>query len=461
MNVRSAPAALLLASLLALSVGCVGDPSKTTGTDGDRKLNVVIVLVDALRADRLGCDGSTAGLTPEIDRLAEHGLVFANAYSNATFTFPSTASLFTSTLPPVHRITYDEKRQEMMRRLSDHYVLLPEVFKEAGYTTALLTFPGWVSPTANYLQGVDVHTESERSDTDLLRVATEFLDDHASKPFFVYLHFIDMHDYWFPKHLLEGVDAEALGLSDALMSLADMPIPKAYETLAKTLNAPGVLNENDIAHLQAVYDRRLAETDRVIGELVRHLDDLGLTDRTLLAITADHGEQFGEHDRLVHGGDAFYNELIHIPFVISNPRVFPEEIVATTPVTSIDIGPTLLDLAGLQIPEVSQGESLAHRFDEERVVFSTDGRTWKAISRDWSFILSEVLGREELYSLATDPGETRNLVDERHDMVLLGRQHIQQMRAVCAQHPYLALNVDEVEMDEAQKERLRSLGYIE
>ena len=308
---------------------------------------------------------------------------------------------------------------------------------------------------------MDVRAESERSDTDLLRLATNFISDYADQPFFLYLHFIDMHDYWFPQHLFDGVDAEALGLSPGLMSLADMKIPEAYETLAKVLNQPGGLTERDLQHLQDVYNRRLEETDRVIGELARHLSDAGLTEETLLVITSDHGEQFLEHGRLVHGGDAFYNELIHIPFVVSNPRLFPETITASTPMTSIDFGPTLLDLMGLDIPEIYQGESLADRHDEDRVVFATDGRTWKAINHEWSYIVSEALGREELYNLVADPGETDDLVEQEPEIVELGRKHVLQMIAECSQHPYLAINVDEIEMPDEQMERLRSLGYVE
>lgn len=439
---------------------CGGAPPAVEKPDLPPK-NVIIVLVDALRADKLGCYGSDDGLTPEIDALADTGLVFEHAYSNATFTFPSTASLFTSTQPPVHRITHDPKREEMLRRLSDAYVMLPEVYKAAGYTTGLLTFPGWVSPTANYMQGVDVKAESERSDTALLELANTFITDYGDRPFFLYLHFIDMHDYWFPTHLFEGVDPESLGLSPNLLSLADMEIPKAYEFLAKVLNQPGGLTDRDLEYLQAVYDRRLRETDRVIGELAARLAEDDLTEDTLLVVTADHGEQFLEHGRLVHGGDAFYNELIHIPFVISNPRLFPEAVTASTPATSIDFAPTLLDLMGLKIPEVFQGESLVHRLDEDRVVFATDGRTWKAISRDWSYIVAESLGREELYNLVADPGETENLADREPEIVEIGRRRVKQAMAECRRHPYLALDVEEIVMPEEQKERLRSLGYIE
>jgi arylsulfatase A-like enzyme len=457
---------IIIGPFLALSMllvtGCGGHGSSPAGpTASDPPKNVIIVLVDALRADKLGCYGSNAGLTPEIDALAKTGLVFENAYSNATFTFPSTASLFTSTQPPVHRITHDPKREEMLRRLSDAYVMLPEVYKAAGYTTGLLTFPGWVSPTANYMQGVDVKAESERSDTDLLRLANGFVSDHAAEPFFLYVHFIDMHDYWFPEHLFEGANPEALGLSPSLLTLAGMEIPKAYETLAKVLNQPGGLTDRDLEYLQSVYDRRLRDTDRVIGELAAHLAAMGLTDDTLLVITADHGEQFLEHGRLVHGGDAFYNELIHIPFVVSNPRLFPETVTASTPMTSIDFAPTLLDLMGLEIPEVFQGESLVHRLDEDRVVFATDGRTWKAMNLEWSYIVAESLGREELYDLVADPGETTNVADQEPEIVALGRRLVKQAMAECSRHPYLALDVDEIVMPDEQKERLRSLGYIQ
>ncbi len=451
---------VLLGGLLAALAACGGDRTEVS-TPPDPPKNVIIVLVDALRADKLGCYGSATGLTPEIDALAETGLLFSAAYSNATFTFPSTASLFTSTQPPVHRITHNPKREEMLRRLSDAYVMLPEVYKAAGYTTGLLTFPGWVSPTANYMQGVDVKAESERSDTALLGLAKDFITDHGDQPFFLYLHFIDMHDYWFPQYLFDGVDPEALGLSPGLMSLADMKIPEAYETLAKVLNQPGGLTERDLEHLQSVYDRRLRETDMVIGELARTLEDRGLTEETLLVVTSDHGEQFLEHGNLVHGGDAFYNELIHIPFIVSNPRLYPQTVAASTPMTSIDFGPTLLDLMGLDIPEVHQGESLADRYDDDRVVFATDGRTWKALNREWSYIASEALGREELYNLGADPGETDNLVDREPEIVELARRHVLQAIAECAQHPYLAINIDEIEMPDEQKERLRSLGYIE
>jgi arylsulfatase A-like enzyme len=311
------------------------------------------------------------------------------------------------------------------------------------------------------MQGVDVRVESERSDEDLLAKAREFIDDTGSQPFFLYLHFIDMHDYFFPGHLFEGVDPEKLGLSDGLVALRDMEISQAYDALAQQLNQPGRLTQRDVEYLIGLYDRRLQATDRVIGELARYLQSRDLLGSTILAITADHGEQFLEHGRLVHGADAFYNEVIHIPFIVSNPRLYDVPRRVETPVSCIDFGPTLLDLVGLESPPQFQGESFADGRDQDRVVFATDGRTWKAISRDWSYIVSKAKNREELYNLASDPGESIDLASERPDMVELGRRVVSEMKAKCAAHEYLAIDIEEVMMPKEQEEALRSLGYVE
>ena len=443
----------------ALAAGC-GPPVDDAGEQPrQRPRNVVIVVVDALRADHLGCYGYPRATTPEIDHLAGAALLFTNAYSPATYTFPSTASMFTATLPVVHRIDWDEQRQERIRRLSDEYVLLTEVFHDAGFRTGLLTFPGWVSPTANYMQGVDVRVESERNDRDLLERAVEFISTSAAEPFFLYLHFIDMHDYYHPQHLFAGFDEPDGGLSEALLALRNVTNRESYMALARDLR--GRLTERDLEYLISVYDERLRETDRVIGDLVHHLESEGLRDDTLLVITADHGEQFREHGRLVHGGDAFYNEVLRIPLIVSNPRLFASTERASTPISSIDLGPTLLELTGLDVPDVFQGEPLADRLDEDRPVFATDGRTWKVITRDWSYIVSPSQQREELYRLGDDPGETINLTAQEPAAAARMRSHVEQMARACEMHPYRLLDVDEVDMPEEQLERLRALGYAD
>lgn len=449
---------LVACGLVGLSLSC-GMPDGGSPRALRPHPNVVLVVVDALRADHLGCYGYDRETTPEIDRLAENALVFANAYSNATFTFPSTASIFTATLPVVHRIAWHEDRQEQMRRISDEYTLLTEVFHDAGYRTGLLTFPGWVSPTANYMQGVDVRVESKRDDRDLLEHARQFIEQSAQGPFFLYLHFIELHDYFHPQHLFEDVDPAAAEISQELLALRDMTNRGAYRSMVRDL--PAKLTDSDLEFLITTYDRKLRETDSIIGDLARHLERQGLLEDTLLAITADHGEQFLEHGLLVHGGDAFYNDVLRVPFVVSNPALFEVKESVTIPVSSIDIGPTLLDLAGLDAPPVFQGESLIGRNDDDRVVFATDGQTWKAVSRHWSYIVSKRNDREELYDLSSDPGETRNLAAENAEMAAVARAQVAAMRRQSQEHEYMAISVEEFEMPEEQKEALRKLGYVE
>lgn len=450
---------IVLAVVLIAATAACGRPAGGGRQAADSAPNVVIVVVDALRADHLGCYGYPRQTTPEIDRIADTALVFANAYSNASYTFPSTASIFTATLPVVHRIDWNEKRQERIRRLSDEYLLLTEVFHDAGFRTGLLTFPGWVSPTANYMQGVDVRVESERNDRDLLARAKRFISSSTSGPFFLYLHFIDMHDYYHPKHMFADLDEAQSGLSEELLALRRVTNRQSYAALARDLR--GRLTARDLEYLISVYDERLRETDRVIGELVRHLDAVALRDNTILVITADHGEQFQEHGRLVHGGDAFYNEVLRVPMIIASPSLFPARQRVETPISLIDLGPTLLELVGLDIPEVFQGEPLARRLDEDRAVFATDGRTWKAVTRDWSYIVSPSRHREELYRLADDPGETANLAVLEPEAARMGRETVGQMVQACKTHPYRLLKVDEVDLPDEQLERLRALGYAD
>jgi arylsulfatase A-like enzyme len=447
------------AILAALAAGVLATCG-TTACHRSPRYNVIVVVVDALRADHLGCYGAKRGKTPRIDRLARNALVFANAYSNATFTFPSTASMFTSTLPVVHRIAWDEQRQEQIRRMSDEYLLLTEVFHEQGYRTGLMTFPGWVTPTANYMQGVDVRIESKRNDRDLLDHARRFITESApDKPFFLYLHFIDLHDYFHPRHLFKGVDEEDPEISDALLALRGATPREAFTSLVHDL--PTRMTDRDLEFLANSYDRMVRRTDRVIGDLADHLQQQGLLNTTLVAITADHGEQFLEHGALIHGGDDFYNEVLRIPFVISNPALFPSTRRATTPISAIDLGPTLLDLAGLDVPEVFQGESLAEGGTADRVVFACNDWTWKAISREWSYIAAPSKDREELYRLSDDPGETVNLVSDEPDAARTMRRHVERMRDACADHAYLSIQIDEVELPDEQRDRLRALGYLD
>lgn len=458
LRLRRSLAALAAAGLACLPLGCAPGPA------GDVRPNVLFVLVDALRADALGAYGASPSRTPALDRLAGRGFVFRRAYSNAPKTVPSVASLFTATPPWVHRIEAGPGQEvEGLSYLSDRLVLAPEVLDEYGYWTGMITTTGWITPEVNYDQGVDEYVLTERADAAVIEAAEGFIARHAEERFFAYVHLLDLHDYYHAERLFAGPDVEEAAISQELRALADASPSAVYRRLR---TEPERFTAADAAFLRRAYDRELEATDRMIGRLLAALEANGVLDETVVVVTSDHGEQFLEHGRLVHGGNGLYDEVLRVPLVIAGPGVEPGAV--EEPVGSVDVFPTLFDLLGIEAPEEFMGRSaLAEpRAESEggpHAVVATSGSAWKLVTGRWSYILSEKYDREELYDLAEDPGERHDLAAERpavRDELrrLLAREIRRGQR-----HPYLTEvgEVERVPLSEDVEETLRSLGYLE
>lgn len=443
---------VLTIAILATLCGCAPAP----------RPNVVFILVDALRADHIGAYGYNRLTTPHIDALSEKSILYRNAYSVATWTVPSIASLFTATLPVVHRVDRPPVKGNALTVLDDGYLLANEVLSEAGYVTGMVTTIGWVSPNANYGQGVDEFVRVRRSDWDLVKRAEEFITKHRDRPFHLYLHLINLHDYYEPKRILNH--RALLDADSPLLGLEGQTAEQSYKLLSGTLGRQGALNEKDLAALAAAYDAGLRETDILIGRLAEFLETLELLENTLIVVTADHGEQFGEHGVLTHAGESFYNEILRIPFIIAGRGRFTERTEIATPVSTIDIFPTLFALMGIETPKVFQGEPILDE-REDRAVFATSGRTWKAITGKWSYIEGTNPAREELYDLASDPGERANLAASGgHETTLDAmKQRLQRGKEQSLLHEYMRLvrKPAEAGLSEEELEALRALGYVD
>ena len=423
-------------------------------------LNVVLILVDALRADHLGIYGYPKATTPHLDRLAGASLLFTNAYSNAPWTLPSVPSLFTSTLPSVHRISkFTNSPEPQLAVLPPRFLLLPEIFRNHGYRTAMITTQGWISPESGYDQGLDEFTIVERRDAEVVSSAESFIARHANERFFLYVHFIDVHDYFHARHLFAPKPLP-IGLSPGLLALEHATPREAYDALAGDLSKPGRLSATDRDFLIAAYDRQLAEADRLIGVLLEALKRADLLDRTCVVVTADHGEQFLEHGTLVHAGDALYNEVLHIPFILFTPRAAARGVVAT-PVSSIDIGPTLLDVMGIASPPAFQGRSALHADVDGRAVVAEGVQSLKLITSEWSYLYGAKDIREELYDLRADPGERHNLAAARAETSAALRARLLATMEASLRHDYVVSRPETATapMSQALQERLRALGY--
>ncbi|HVS10704.1 MAG TPA: sulfatase, partial [Planctomycetota bacterium] len=321
-----------------------------------RRPSVILVLVDAMRADRLGSSGHPGNLTPHLDRLAQRGWRFTRAYSAAPSTVRSVASLFTSTAPSVHRISAPPGEGRDLSVLPAGFLLLPEAFQEQGYRTAMVTTTGWVTPEAGYDQGVDEYILVSREDEEVLRAGVDFVARHAEQEFFVYLHLLDLHDYYHSERMFAPHRSLPPDLSPRFLALRGKQPSEIYSAF---YDQPETFTAADVRFLEQAYDEAVRETDRQIGALASRLAELGLGDDVLLVVTSDHGEQFGEHGLLVHGANGFYDEVLRVPLVLSGGPTASSPRVVLEPVSSLDVFPTLLDLADIEVPDVVQGRSLA------------------------------------------------------------------------------------------------------
>jgi len=291
-------------------------------------LNVVFIVVDTLRADRMSLYGYRRPTTPVIDGLAKNGIVFEQVISQSSWTKSSMASLWTGTYPA---------RNGVLRfdNVLPQEVMTPaEIFQSAGYRTIGIWRNGWVAANFGFNQGFDIYHKprpgfSARvqrhspapnpiggSDEDISTETRDFLDRFGQERFFLYLHLMDLHQYVFDEH----ADPFGPSYSDA-------------------------------------YDKALDWTDRVVGAVVVSLRDAGVLQRTVIAISSDHGEAFLEHGVEGHARD-LYKEVVHVPFIIVLPLILDRGIRVETTIANVDVWPTLLDLVGLPSMDGADGKSM-------------------------------------------------------------------------------------------------------
>ncbi|MDJ0849240.1 MAG: sulfatase [Myxococcota bacterium] len=432
-------------------------PSRPTGTAQDitklrerGDLNVVFVLIDTLRADRLGAYGYERPTSPNIDALASSGILFQNALAQSSWTKTSMASIWTGTYPANNGIIrYNDVMPEEAR-------MPAEVFREAGYRTAGIWRNGWVAPNFGFSQGFEFYLnpkpgrERQRAqgrhpaggalkgtDEDIVTSAFEFIDNFGRERFFLYLHFMDLHQYVYDE--------------------ASARFGTSYSD---------------------VYDQSINWTDRLIGLIVERIDSIGALPNTIFVIASDHGEAFQEHGIEGHARN-LYSEVVNVPIVISLPFMLEGGIVVKERVLNVDIWPTVFELIGLPPLPATDGRSLvplvmaaaAGREDGSfaRPAIAHLDRRWG--TPDVSDPLVSVTegdkrllwmanrpAKSRLFDLAQDPAEKTNLYDpedpEATRLEGLARRYYEE-----AENPW-GVEPKQVELDELRLNQLRALGYV-
>lgn len=341
--------ALMAATLMGLAAlsGC---GAQEAGGSATAPPNVLLIVIDTLRQDALGCLGNERDVTPALDALAREGVLFAGARSSSSWTLPAHASLFSSSLPAQHGVV------ERTRRLPDHHVTLAEVLRQGGWRTGGFTDGGFVLPMYGYLKGFDwIHVSPDADRKQGERYGVEHVTARALKwirrkpdPFFVFLQTYEVHS---PFDAPEPFRSRFVRPYDG-----PLPAVPGMRRVNESYDA-GELEEADLRYLHDLYLAGVAYTDHVLGQFLDELRADGLLDSTLVVVTSDHGEDFGEHGHLGHG-DWLHESLLEVPLVVRYPGIYDGGARAEEPVRLVDIAPSILEVCGLPAPDGWVGTSL-------------------------------------------------------------------------------------------------------
>ncbi|PWB68232.1 MAG: hypothetical protein C3F15_16775 [Holophagae bacterium] len=402
-------------------------------------LNVILITLDTLRADRLSCYGSRLVDTPNIDAFAAEGVRFTNAASTVPLTFPAHSSIMTGLYPPGHGV-----RENVGYVLDERFPTLAELLGKGGWATG-----GFVSAFVldhrwgigrgfdHYFDDFDLRgmgTAStanigsvQRDGAETVQAAVSWLDDRpADRPFFIWLHLYDPHEPYTPKE----------------------PFKSRY---------PGRL-----------YDGEVAYTDSLVGDFRHALDERGLLDDSLVIITTDHGEGLDDHGETFHGFFV-YDSTIHVALIVRPPAGDSAGRVVDRAVSHVDLLPTILDLVSLPVPENVHGRSLApliagQDVTWDRPVYSES--LYPMLHYGWAplralrtdrFKLIDV-PRQELYDISQDPGENRNLDAVEPDRARTMKAELGELRRQIEGES--VADESRPEMDERTLAQLQALGYV-
>jgi arylsulfatase len=440
------------------------------------RLNVLLITIDTLRADHLGAYGYARPTSPNIDRLAREGVLFGHAKAQWPKTGPSFASMLSSTYGHTNGLI-----RTTPQRMPDRFLLLAELLKAGRYDTSAAVANVSLARLFNFDQGFDRYVEiwnegkDERLRTELVTRHGLDLLERASRrrPFFLWLHYLDPHARYEPPPRFHEMFVGDRHYDPTRRAPLNDDIEEDIGGIPARANLG---TEDRIAYYVAQYDAEIRYVDEQVGLLLKNLEERGLAGETLVVLTADHGESLGDHNYYFEHGRLPYEDCVRVPLILRGPGTGAPGRVVRSPVELIDVLPTLLDLAGLPPAPGAEGKSLRRLLEGDRV----GGARWayafaeSGYAKDYQRSITTerykliwvpdredrriMRGRDlELYDLGADPGETRNLVDERPAVAILLqarlRRWIKAGGAAAGAPPAVSL-------DSKTEEQLRSLGYV-
>ena len=459
------PTRIFCAALLILALSVC--PRHVIPSQDRIPQGIILISIDTLRADHLGIYGYHRDTSPQIDALAKESIVFENAVVQSPWTLPSHMSIMTSLYPASHGVL---KRNNY---LADEHVTLAELLREKGYTTAAFADGAFMKGVYGFKQGFDIYDGDTTIGIEhILPKAQQWLEENKASPFFLFIHCYDVHDPYAPPPPYDTI------FHDFTYTGNFIPTTKNLQTVAWE----GMeVKDEDLRHIEALYDGGIRYTDEKIGEFLSYLQAAGLKENTLIIITSDHGEEFQEHGSFLHW-QIYSRPNLHVPLIMHIPGYPRKEIRIEELVQSIDILPTILDSARLPPHPSAQGRSLlplAKRnstflrrslwrlfrpfSNDEKVAFAEHTKTrgerkqyYSLITDDYQIIYSILPPSVELYHLKEDPLAQKNIAKDHADTK---QKFFLQLEEVYALMPkYKAATFI---LDEQTRAQLEALGYTE
>jgi arylsulfatase A-like enzyme len=417
---------------------------------GARPRNVIIYLVDTLRAGHLGCYGYSRPVSPHIDAFAREAALFRHTVAQSSWTRPSTTTILTGLLPKTHDVFGHRDA------LPPQAVTLAERLQVRGYHTAAFVTNPNVAPDFGLDQGFEIYRlmgKKHRAATDVNRRAADWLDNEWKKdaPFFLYLHTMEPHAPYsaplaFRQRFAPGVH-ESWMTMDILEQLEDGDLKAT----------PGMRQS-----LTDLYDAEIAANDEAFGALIDLLVQRGLWDDTVVVFVSDHGEELADHGGWEHG-KTLHNEMLDVPLIVRVPGAAGR--VVERQAQQVDVVPTILEALGLQIPPGLEGRSLLASDDgtnpQDRPAYSwleeISLRSAAVTTPEWRLIEKRFpIPGSFLYDRRADPGELRNLAGERP--VRAGYLRAQLRAAERSRQGMLQAR--ETTLDNDMQTQLKALGYL-
>lgn len=376
--------------------------------------NVIIIGIDALRADHLGAYGYARPTSPNIDFLSQKSIIFKNNYSQSITTSPSFMSIFTSLYPTDHGILFTNPASYgyPLVKINDKIKTLPQIIQNNDYTTNALVSSLAIPPEIGFSKGFDEFTKD--SVENQRKKLFNFISQNKDKKFFIFYHDLTTHAPYIPNEKNLSFFEERKSVTNTLENPQKIfSVKDFFSTFDK--NDP-----KSIQHLTNLYDATIKNVDDFIGELIVNLEKEKLMNRTIIIFTSDHGEELNDHGKFDH--QQFYNEIAHVPLIIYNPKI-DKGITINQISRSIDIMPTIFDFLGIKVDSQIRGKSLAPMILNPEKNIKLPAITVMGAGKSLTIGEFKLIDQTafqthlekpitlELYNLSRDPKEENNLIN--------------------------------------------------